>query len=402
MSRSQSSLVPWLLLGVIALIAYGSLWPFHFNFDAAHPTLVNAFKHLTWARAGRADQMRNVLLYVPLGFFLLLLLRRALGPLWSVVVATVLGALLSLGVELGQVYVTTRVSSLMDITLNTLGTLLGALGGIGWRGLSSLVYLPPNTRAQPGDRSALIVLITWLGWRLANFSPHVSLTRLKQALRPFLELSFSLPVILKFLLLWLVVAQATMSYAHRQRSNEVLLALIATVLIGRLLFVPLPFIPSEWVALLLLLPTLIVLHKFNGLPQSLAVLVAFGAWFVYERLAPFAFGGLHGHFDLWPFLSWIRQGMPIDADVLLRKAFMFGAFTWLCKDAGLGMKPAIVVVVAAVLGIEVLHVWQPGRGGSLTDPALALCMGLIMLLASDERRRVTSNAGSALKAKARR
>lgn len=399
MSRSHSSLVPWLLLGVIALIAYGSLYPFHFSFDDAHPSLLSAFKHLSWARAGRADQVRNVLLYAPLGFFLLLLLRRSFGPVWSAIVATLLGALLSLSIELAQVYVTMRVASLMDITLNTLGTLLGAVGGVAWRSLSSLVYLPPNTRAQPGDRSALVLLLTWLIWRLADFSPHVSLTRLKLALRPLLELNFSLPLTLRFLLLWLVVAQATMSYAHRQRSNEVLLALIAIVLIGRLLFVTPAFIPSELLALALLLPTLIVLHKFRTVPQSVVALIAFAALFIYERLAPFEFGSLQGHFDLWPFLSWIKQGMPIHADLLLRKAFVFGALVWLLKDVSFSMQHAIIIVVAAVLGIEVLHLWQPGKAASLTDPAMALCMGLIMRFASDERRRAPSSAGSALKAR---
>jgi glycopeptide antibiotics resistance protein len=399
MSRSQSSVVPWLLLAIIALIAYGSLYPFHFSFDDAHPSLLNAAKHLTWARAGRADQVRNVLLYAPLGFFLLLILRRSLGPTGSVIVATLLGAVLSFSIELAQVYVTMRVSSLMDVTLNTLGALLGAAGGVAWRSLSSLVYLPPNTRAQPGDRSALVVLITWLIWRLADFTPHVSLTRLKVALRPFLEFNFSLSLTLRFLLLWLVVAQATMSYAHRQRSNEVLLALIASVLVGRLLFVTPAFIPSELLALVLLLPTLIVLHKFRSVPQSAVVLLAFATLFVYERLAPFQFGSSQGHFDLWPFMTWIQHDMPIDADVLLRKAFIFGALVWLLKDVGLAMQTALIIVVATVLGIEVLHIWQPGKNGSLTDPALALCMGLIMRLASDERRRGKSISGSALKAR---
>jgi len=399
MSRSQSSLVAWLLVGVIALIAYGSLYPFHFNFDSAHPSLLSAFKHLTWARAGRADQVRNVLLYAPLGFFLFLLLRRSLRPAWSVVAATAFGALLSLSIELAQVYVTIRVASLMDITLNAVGTLLGAVGGATWRSLSSLVYLPPNTRAQPGDRSALVVLLTWLAWRLADFSPHVSLTRLKLALRPLLELNFSLSLTLRFLLLWLVVAQATMSYASRQRSNEVLLAIMAVVLIGRLLFVTPAFIPSELLALLLLLPTLIVLHKFRSVPQSVVALIAFGALVIYERLAPFQFGALQGHFDLWPFLSWIRAGMPIDADMLLRKAFIFGALVWLLKDVGFSMQHAMIVVVASVLAIELLHLWQPGRTGSLTDPFLALIMSSIMLLASDERRRVGGRAGATFKAR---
>lgn len=387
MARTQSSgFVPWLLLGVIALIGYGSLYPFNFNFDGSYPTLNAALHQLSWARAGRADRVRNVLLYVPLGFCLMLMLRNRLGFGLAALTSTLLGALLSLCIELAQVYLTIRVPSLMDMALNASGTLLGAVGGVVWRNLSGLVYLPPNTRTRPGDRSALVLLITWVIWRLADFEPMVSLTRLKLALRPLLEWDFSLQLTLRFLVMWLVVAQAVLSYSHRQRSNEVLLAVIAIVLVGRLLFVTPAFIPSELLALVLLLPTLIILHKFRSAPQSAVVLVAFAMLFIYERLTPFNFGAMEHNFDFWPFMSWMRQGLPIDADLLLRKLFIFGAMIWLLKDAGLSMQTALVGVVLAVLGIEVVHLWQPGHSSSLTDPTLALVMGLLMRFASDERK----------------
>src|ERR1700709_1354698 len=188
----------------------------------------------------------------------------------------------------------------MDVTLNAVGTLFGAVIGMVWRRLSALVYLPPYTRTKPGDRSALVLLITWVLWRLANFDFAISLTRLKQAFRPLLEWDISLLLTLRFLILWLVVAQAVLSYAHRQRSNEVLLTIIAVVLIGRLLFITPAFIPSELLALVLLLPALIALHKFRSAPQSLVALLAFIALFVYERLAPFNFGSMEHNFDLWP------------------------------------------------------------------------------------------------------
>jgi hypothetical protein len=228
--------------------------------------------------------------------------------------------------------------------------------------------------------------MTWVIWRLADFELAISLTRLKQALRPLLEWDLSLSLTLRFLVMWLVVAQAVLSYAHRQRSNEMLLAIIAIVLIGRLLFVTPAFIPSELLALGLLLPTLVVLHKFRSAPQSAVVLLAFAALFIYERLTPFNFGSMEHNFDFWPFLTWIHEGMPIDADGLLRKLFIFGGMIWLLKDAGLPMQTALIGIVAVVLGIEVVHLWQPGHNSSLTDPTLALLMGLVMLFASDERK----------------
>ncbi|MGC3981215.1 MAG: VanZ family protein [Steroidobacteraceae bacterium] len=387
MARNQSTgFVPWLLLGVIALICYGSLYPFNFIFDGSYPTLSAALHQLSWARAGRADRVRNVLLYIPLGFCLMLWLRNRIGFFWAAVLSTVLGTLLSLCIELAQVYLTIRVPSLMDMTLNASGTLLGAVGGVVWRGLSGLVYLPPNTRNRPGDRSALVPLIVWVSWRLADFEPVVSLTRLKLALRPLMEWDYSIPLTLRFLVMWLVVAQAVLSYAPRQRSNEVLLLVIAMVLVGRLLFVTPAFIPAEMLALLLLLPVLVLLHKFRSAPQSAVVLAAFAVLFIYERLTPFDFGSMEHNFDFWPFLTWMHEGMPMDANLMLRKAFVFSAMIWLLKDAGLSMSVAMFSVVLTVLAIEILHLWQPGHSSSLTDPTLALIMGGLMHLANDQRR----------------
>jgi VanZ family protein len=385
MVRTQSSgLLPWLLLGIIALIAYGSLYPFDFKFDGSYPTLSAALHQLSWARAGRADRVRNLLLYVPLGFCLMLWLRSRLQFGFAAFIAMLLGSLLSLCIELAQVYLTIRVPSLMDIALNACGTLLGAVAGVVWRRLNALVYLPPSTRNLPGDRSALVLLVVWVMWRLADFEFAISLSRLKLALRPVLEWQVSAALTLRFLILWLVVAQAVLSYSHRQRSNEMLLLVILSVLIGRLLFVTPAFIPAELLALMLLLPTLVLLHKFRSAPQSVLVLLAFAVLFFYERLWPLQFSATEQQFDFWPFLSWLRHGMPVDAEVLLRKAFIFGALIWLLKDAGLSMQLAITAVVLTVLGIEVIHLWQPARSSSLTDPTLALLMGLLMRYVSDE------------------
>ncbi len=131
MARRQSSgLILWLLLGVIALIGYGSLYPFDFRFDASHPTFKAALLQLTWARAGRADQVRNVLLYLPFGFCVMLWLRVRSGAIWAAIIATLLGSLLSLSIEILQVYLTIRVPSLRDIVLNAAGTSVVHLQGL--------------------------------------------------------------------------------------------------------------------------------------------------------------------------------------------------------------------------------------------------------------------------------
>src|SRR6185503_13915968 len=132
------SVIFWLLIVVLALIVYGSLYPFNFKADAIEGGVLEAFRQLSWQRAGRGDRISNVLLYLPLGFCLFLWFELRWHRALSMIVATVLGTLLSLSIEIAQGYVSTRVPSLTDLSLNALGTLLGAMAGLAWGGLSRL------------------------------------------------------------------------------------------------------------------------------------------------------------------------------------------------------------------------------------------------------------------------
>ncbi len=374
-------------MAVVVLIAYGSLYPFNFLFDGSHPNPKNALQTLSWARAGKVDQVRNVILYLPFGFCLMLWLRGRMPALLALLVAMFAGALCSLSIELAQVYLVIRVPSWLDVTLNALGALLGAASGLVWRRLSSLVYLPANTRRDVADRSALVVIGTWILWRLAQFDLHFSLTRLKQALLPLLQWRIDWLETGEWLVLWMVVAQAVYGFAQRARSNEMLLSVMAVVFLGRLLLVTPPFTSAELLALALLLPTLVLLHGFLSAPQRWVVLLPFSLMFAWPYLTPWQFGDANNHFDFWPFLAWIQQGMPIHAEPLLHALFAYSALIWLLKDVGLHVRHAWWAVTALVLLLEVLQLWMPGRHPSITDPALAFATGWLMQAISTEPRR---------------
>ena len=259
-----AGVAPWLLLAVVALIVYGSLYPFNFKTDAVQGGVIEALHQLSWARAGRGDRVSNVLLYVPLGFCLYLWGQRSARSWIAMLVAIGLGSLLSLSIEVAQVYISTRVPSFTDLSLNALGTAVGVVGGIAWDALSKLMLLPRNARAGRGDRMALVVLLLWLGWRLAPFSPHLSLLKLKEALHPLFNPHIEAGAALTYLLYWLIVGHAVFAVASDELGLEVLLSLIATVLVGQLLLADQVFIAPELLALLLLLPALVLVNRLRS------------------------------------------------------------------------------------------------------------------------------------------
>jgi len=395
MPRTRS-LIPALLLAVIALIAYGSLYPFNFKPDAIDGGVLDALTRLSWARAGRGDHIANVLLYLPLGFCLYLWLDTHLRRYAAFVITVACGALLSFSIELAQVYISPRVPSLKDLALNTIGTLLGALGGLAWQGIAGLMHLPARTGRPSRDPGAALVLSAWMLFRLTPFLPQFDLAKLKTALQPLFAPRWDAPSVGIYLVCWLIVSRAVDGLVSRSRRLEVLLLVIAAVLVGRLLVANQTFVADELLALVLLLPVLVLMDRLAPAVQHAALLIGLAFVIVVEELAPFEFASTAAAFDFWPFKVWVEHGwsaaMLIDWSSLFGRLFFFIALMWLLRQAGLAIHATLVVAVGGALALEVFKLWLPDQGGSLTMPVLVLGIGLILRRFERSRpSRYTSN-----------
>lgn len=390
---SGSKIVPWLLFGVVALIAYGSLYPFNFKPDAIKGGVFAALGELSWARAGRGDRISNVLLYLPLGFCLFLWLNFHWRRVASLLIATAIGAMFSLGIEVAQVYLSSRVPSLTDLSLNALGSAIGAVAGMAWRIGTLWMHLPQRIeRPARGDATAGWVIALWVLWRFAPFIPHLDLGKLKAALRPLFDPQLNAALVFAYLTCWIVVSQALASLVSRARLLETLLVLIAGVLVGRLLVADQAFVPSELVALVMLLPILVLTDRLTPGPRRTLLVLSMLIVFVGYRLAPFEFAAEPSRFDFWPFLVWFDAGLAatwreIDWSIVFGQVFLYGAMTWCCKHAGASMPFAAIAVLVLTCVTEVMQMWLPGQSSSLTDPAIALGVALVFLHAERRARR---------------
>jgi glycopeptide antibiotics resistance protein len=122
----------WLLFA--AFIVYGATIPFHFAgggravLDKLHRLPLNPLVSPdTGGRLSIPDVVQNVLLFVPFGALGFLAGTRTPRKPRRIVLVTLLGAALSVFVEILQLFTNDRVTSLGDVTANTIGTLLGAI-----------------------------------------------------------------------------------------------------------------------------------------------------------------------------------------------------------------------------------------------------------------------------------
>jgi VanZ family protein len=125
-TRGPVLLARYLALAWLGLVIYGSLHPF----SGWRDTGISPFAFLegAWPRYWTAfDLVTNVAVYLPLGFFLTLAFNRVPGRFTAPVLAVVLAAALSFGLEALQTWLPSRVPSNVDLASNACGGLLGAL-----------------------------------------------------------------------------------------------------------------------------------------------------------------------------------------------------------------------------------------------------------------------------------
>ena len=72
------------------------------------------------------DVLVNIVGFVPFGFFVTAYLSEMRKP-WAAFVTILMGAMISLSIEVLQMYLPTRSSQTIDVMMNSLGTLLGVL-----------------------------------------------------------------------------------------------------------------------------------------------------------------------------------------------------------------------------------------------------------------------------------
>jgi VanZ family protein len=129
MPRHRSSATPlaWLY---VALIAYASLYPFSpWRIPGVSPL---AFLALPWPKWWTwFDLVANLFGYLPLGALIFgAAVRSGVAVRAALLLAFALGTGLSLSMEFTQNFLPHRVASNVDLGLNALGTLLGALLGL--------------------------------------------------------------------------------------------------------------------------------------------------------------------------------------------------------------------------------------------------------------------------------
>jgi VanZ family protein len=370
-------------LGVVIVIVYGSLYPFHFE-DRVLPGGPLRALLATWRIPdGRGDTVSNVLLYIPLGLFAVRALRAFAG--WTLVpLITLAGAALAMCMEMTQFYDPGRDPGMADAFANTAGTLVGAL-------LAAWVNArAPNAELTAGDRVrwfgteivwrpfVILLIACWLGNRLFPYFPQIDFhLHWNNFARPGWLALYQQTVY------WLAAAVLLESMFNVARSRIALAVMIAVVLAARLFLIEDTISSAEIFGALLGLVLWAALSRVAT--RAAIVSILFVALVILQALNPFHFLSAPREFGWMPFASFLAGTRDHGVQVFFVKAFTYGTLVWLPVRAGMSFRTVTILGTVLVFCLRVVQVYLPERSAEVTDAVMVVMLAGLMYLLREPR-----------------
>ena len=364
-----------ILLIVIAIIVYGSLYPW--DFHSAHltasppwvlihswPTVVNRFVI--------RDVAVNLLIYMPLGVFAFLTFRQNLSGTVATIAAIAIGLVLSSSIEMIQLFDDARECSALDVVCNVTGTGIGvALGAFYQRRLERSVSRG-KTAGLLHPNGAVLLAYGWFAYQVFPLFPSLSRTHLAQKLHAlFATVSVSPVETFTYFVEWLVLAQLLAAVIGVERTSK-FLAFFLLILPARLFIAGRTFTWSELAGAMLACVCSYFLSAYRWRLALSAVLLI--SVLILRGLAPYQWSSTANPFSWIPFSGFLQANREFSMLTFLRKCFWYGSAIWLLRAVGWRLATAAIVVAVLLGAIEVVQIHLPSRAAEITDPLLALIL----------------------------
>lgn len=360
------------LAATVALILYGSLYPFEFH---NHVDPANGLRYLlsTWSlHTSIGDVLANILLYLPFGFFAAKTAVR-LAALPRIISALAAGAALSMSLEYAQLWDVGRVSAMSDVYSNSLGAVIGATVGTALT-IDLHVSHWEDLRRRP---FAFLMILCWAAYRLFPYVPVIDAHKYWHAILPLIYGPAVKPVdVLPYFAGWLAVGSLLES-ALGATVRAALPALLIVIFCARIAIGDIALSQADVVggfaaaAIWVAWP-----HASKKLIWIVAIMLA--ADIIVEGLRPFRFLAVPRPFNWMPFLSLIDGSIWTSLPAYMAKFFLYGTLVWSLRRSGSSWITATVFAAAFVFLVHYMQIYLPGRSAEITDVLLVAMAGALM------------------------
>jgi VanZ family protein len=339
------------------------------------------------------DIVVNVALYVPAGVTGHLAFRKS-GKMWPGIFAPlVVCTLVSAAIELIQLYVPSRDTSLLDLATNVAGAASGVFLGVVAEDVflesRALADVERKTARQP-DRVALGLLGCWLVWLTFPLFPVLGRTVLGYKLRVFLASPLGDPVpLLSAFAAWFLAGNLLVAVALPPARK--LIAVLTLLIPTQLFIVDRQPAMSEFAGAVAGACCFAILRGWRRGHRKAwwrATASFFLAVILVRGMAPFQFSGAGVNSFSWiPFSGFLKMNWQNGVGVFAEKSFWYGGAIWLLRAAGMRLRDSTAAVAAILLAIEAAQTHLAGRVAEITDPLWAVFAGCAMAIVYSRRVR---------------
>ena len=352
----------------MALIVYGSLYPWNFAWFESDQYPLRILLESQYYGGNRfllRDILVNIAIYVPLGAAAHLAFRRSLGRLWSLAGPVLLGGLLSVSIEVAQVFQPERYAGPVDVIANVTGSAAGVLLGLG------LAHRAQRTgHRTSGDPVAVALVVLWLAWLLFPVFPVLGRTVLIQKFQAFSSAPlFDAARFCTSAGAWLIAGRLLSAEGLHRPAVWLSLSVLA---------VPMQFfivsrrpVPADVIGAFM--GVALYLGLRNAPREAAAVLIA---CVVSRGLAPFEWSGSAAPINWLPFAAALEANWQASAFILMEKCYFYGASVWSLQEAGAKLWVAALSMAGLLGVIEFLQMHLPGRTPEVTDPLIPLLLAI--------------------------
>jgi VanZ family protein len=326
----------YLLALVLALIVYGSLYPFAFH--SGHTPVLQ----WVWASGvnGVRDIALNLVLYVPAGFLIVASSR----PRFPVLCATLVTLAVAGTLECLQSFDLGRVSSTPDLLLNVIGGAFGA-----W----TAAHLP--ARIPPATAVVGIAILARTFPFFPQLHPHLSAFRIEGiffAAVDWLALRFALTVALK-------------------RDN------VTRELTWLMLLIPLQVVILDHSASLADVAGGLLALAIGHLSQPRCLRPWVVVSLIGRELLPLDFTSTAQPFHAIPFETYLA-GVPAGPVIFLGKLSLYLTAVWVCDPDVRRIWRTAAWMASLVMALEWLQRYLPGRTPDLTESLIVLIAAAVL------------------------
>ena len=356
-------------LAVVAVIVYGSLYPFLFS-TGQHRlgplrTLIS-----TWGVfSGRADVLENILLYVPLGLSLFAFTRGSNSG--RILIGTMGGLFLSVAVEIAQYYDQKRDTSMSDVYANTAGALTGALAG--W-----LIRRNPNGRLAAIRRQpyCTFLILCWWGFQLFPYVPTMSFAKYANSLRAMVAwgqiTAVNFFVVFAY---WLAVAVMLEVIFETAKNGRLVLAVFAAMLLGKVIRADILPSPSDFAGGAAAVGIWILVLSRLQLRKQIVAALFLGAVVLLELIP----AGRGSPVVNWiPLRSYLTEPIPIAMSSVFAKMFEYGALLWLLVASGLPFRVSATMASILIVTLGVVQTHFLRHSADITDLLMVLALAVVL------------------------